>query len=105
MQGEWILERYALEYQLSDEQSHKLISADQAEQYHTDYIQENRYLTDTDGSIREVISIVRDPETDAILSAQWQQEYTILDLIHGLNTDTEYPLSLQYSCFEDFSER
>ena len=82
----------------------RLIGADQVGQYYTDYIQENRYLTESGGSVKEIISIVRDPETDAILSAQWQKGYTILDLVHGLKTNTEYPLSMQYSCFEDFSE-
>ncbi len=103
-QGQWILERYAVNYQLSGDQAHKLIPADQFEQYHTNYIQENLYLTKSDGSVLEIISIVRDPETEAILSAQWQKEYTIMDLIHGLKTNTEHPLSMQYSCFEDFSE-
>ena len=103
-QKQWILEQYAVDYLLSDDQAGKLIGADQAEQYHTDYIQEIRYLTETDGSVKEIISIVRDPETDAILSAQWQKGYMVLDLIHGLKTNTEYPLSMQYSCFEDFSE-
>ena len=102
-QGQWILERYAVNYQLSGDQTHKLIPADQFEQYHTNYIQENLYLTKSDGSVLEIISVVRDPEMNAILSAQWQKEYTIMDLIHGLKTNTEHPLSMQYSCFEDFS--
>ncbi len=101
---QWIHERYALNYQLSGDQAGKLIPVDQAEQYHTDYIQENRILTQKDGSITEIISIVRDRETDAVLSAQWQKGYTILDLIHGLKTVTEYPLSRKFICFEDFSE-
>ena len=103
-QEEWIYERYVLNYQLTDDQAHRLIPANEADQYRTDYVQENRCLTESNGNVLELISIVRDPETDAILSAQWQKGNMILDLIHGLKTNTEYPLSLQYSCFEDFSE-
>ena len=103
-QGQWIHESFELDYRLSGDRAGKLIPVDQAEQYHTGYIQENHLRTAADGSILEIFSIAREQETDPVFSAQWQEGHTILDLIHGLKTTTEYPLSQKFSCFEDFSE-
>lgn len=102
--GKWIHESYLVSYDLSDEQAHTLIPVSQAEQYYTRYVSEQWLFVSEDLRIHEIFTIVRDPDDRRILSAQWEKDDSILDLIHGLKAETESKLNYDYSCGEDFEE-
>lgn len=102
--GQWIHESYLVDYRLSDDRDRSLIPVDQAERYYTEYISEEWLFVSKDKLIHEIYEIVRDADSEEILSAQWQKDDRVLDLLHGLNAVTENKLNYNFSCFEDFSE-
>ncbi len=102
--GKWICESYLIDYALSEEQAHSLIPVSQAEQYYTRYISEQWLFVSEDLRIHEILTLVREASDRKIRSAQWQKDDTILDLLHGLNAETENKLNYDYSCWEDFTE-
>ena len=100
----WIHEAYRLDYQFRDGRIQDLIPVDQSDLYFTNYISENWYRINRDREITEQLAVIRDPETNRILSAQQQTSSTLLDLVHALQIRTDHGLETVFSCFPDFTE-
>ena len=98
----WIHESYELDYQFTDTVDMPLIAVDQYGNYLTHYITDNWYHVGEKAEVREIISIVRNPETKEIYSAQWQKSDSTIDLLHALKTVSNEMVDLSYSCFADF---
>lgn len=98
----WIHEDFNLNYEFSDNYRQELIPADQYEMYFTRYISENWYQIDEKGHIHAILSLVRDPFSDLIRSAQLQRNNDVLDLVHALYVRMNQPIETDYSCFKDF---
>ena len=99
----WIHESFQIKYQFHDDYSPDLIPVDQAGQYYTDYLSGNWYRIDHSGQIIEQLTVLRDPETDSIFSAQQMKDNSLLDLVHTLLVQTDNKPAVQYRCFEDFT--
>ena len=100
----WIHESYETNYQFGDSFHQELIPMDQYRYYYTHYISDIWHYIDNNHIISKMISIVRDPETGQILSAQLQTDGRTLDMIHALLAETKQPLSQNYTCFPDFRQ-
>ncbi len=100
----WILERSHSVYQYAEGSQKDLIPVTEAEMYMTQYISENLYHINDSGITDRIITIIREPETNEIRSAQLQEDGSTLDLIHALYTRTGAPLRGEYSAYREFSE-
>ncbi len=100
----WIHESFGIVYQFREDYIQDLITVDKADQYFTEYIYENWHHVNNSGQIDEILTVLREPGTNRILSAQQQNKNKLLDLVHALLVRTDNSPDPDYHCFEDFSE-
>lgn len=100
----WIRESYELDYQFTDDSTRELIGTDQFANYLTHYITDTWYHAGEDSKIHEILTMIRQPESGEIISAQLQKQESSLDLIHALFTRTDQAVDLSFSCFADFRD-
>lgn len=100
----WIHEAYLISYRFGDNYNQELIPLDQYEQYYTNYISETWHYINETHEVTQIITLIRDPETGKIFSAQMRSDGNTLDLLHALSADTNQPLNKTYECFTDFQQ-
>ena len=98
----WIHESFELDYQFGKGHDPDLIPTDQFELYHTHYISEKWYEIDDADKVQSVITLVRNNDTNEIISAHWQRPGSTMDLLHALLAQTNQPVGTAFHCFEDF---